>query len=232
MKKEAVLKQYWKANKGVVIRHAIDVIFWCLVLIGLCLCNIFFTSALKPIGWAVVWILILCFAFLCGIGIALKSLINTRKEILKINAEEYRVYEDTIVDKYVKRVPFFLLPNKLHLVKFAHYEPEGRHGPHKNSILVDRKSYKKMQVGDVEHYLVLNDSKGRLACLVSPEEGFSTRQVGQMQASEHPCDFVWRYMEQRHCPNCGADLDADWKYCPQCGSYAPTPDGEQSLPTK
>lgn len=34
-------------------------------------------------------------------------------------------------------------------------------------------------------------------------------------------------MEQKSCPNCGADLDADWKYCPWCGNYAPLPDDEE-----
>lgn len=33
-------------------------------------------------------------------------------------------------------------------------------------------------------------------------------------------------MEQKQCPNCRAELDIDWMYCPWCGNYARIPDEE------
>ena len=33
-------------------------------------------------------------------------------------------------------------------------------------------------------------------------------------------------MFDRECPNCRADIEEDWHYCPYCGQYVPLNDEE------
>lgn len=165
MKKEVVLTQYLETRKRSHIASVRDILISVLVLVATVILYLRFPSALNTRDWFLVFVFVTLYVLLFVYFFAVKNLIKTYKTIQKIKAEEYQIFEDTVIEKSVEKGPFF---SKLYILGFENYAPEGRSGPHKNGVLATKKGYQKVNVGDKKYFLVLNGNKGWYTCSVDP----------------------------------------------------------------
>lgn len=169
MKKETVLKQYLQRRKRFHNLAIVGTLFVVMLPIAFYFLRIYRPAKFKEWEWLTLFVLLFVLACVVIAFLVIPCFMKTRNEKLKILAGEYQIVEDTIVDKFVIADPS-VSGGPLYYLKLEKYAPEGKKGPHKNSIMVSKKSFEKAQIGEVKHYLVVDGSKGHLSCIVHPTE--------------------------------------------------------------